>query len=684
MGLYRHTYSACYGITTENFIKASCPGDEKIVMDAVYAYAKPLSSGCPSTMISSVNASCCQHEEGDCGFEYDGFNKNTYYENCHGLNACYWTPVAWANAPCNASVYPPRTNYMEVSFYCISENEVKDVSEDGSVNTTTAILLNPGYVSGNNTGSLPANSSFRCSISASCATTLKIRALSLNFTKEGGICGQSLTISDGTNTQVLSCGSNTNFLPTDLQVANNTHYLEIQVNNTLSTDSGYFLLQIGDGNSNDPVTLGCGASVGEGRVAAEDLPECSNETASTDNSTIATTLSVPTTDSSGINSNRTMGQNHHTYSACYGTTTDSFIKASCPGDEKIVMDKIYAYAKPLSSGCPQTMTSSSNTSASCCQHEDGDCGFEYEGSNKNTYYQNCHALTACYWTPVAWANTPCNTSVYPPRTNYMEVSFFCISENEVKDVSEDGSVNTTTAILLNPGYVSGNDTGSLPANSSFKCSISASCAATLKIRTLSLNFTKEGGICGQSLTISDGTNTQVLSCDNNTNFLPTDLQVTNNTYYLEIQVNNTLGTDAGYFLLQIGDGNSNDPVTLGCGASVGGGRVAAKDLPECSNETASTDNSTITTTVSVPTTDSSGINSNRTMGKNRHTYSACYGTTTDSFIKASCPGDEKIVMDKIYAYAKPLSSGCPQTMTSSSNTSASCCQHDEWRLWIRV
>ncbi|OWF42745.1 hypothetical protein KP79_PYT07222 [Mizuhopecten yessoensis] len=277
-------------------------------MDSVYAYAKPLSSNCPQVMTSAATTpeSCCQYDTGDCGFEYDGFNKNTYFENCHGRTTCSWTPVAWANTPCNSSIYIARTNYMAVYFYCISENDVKDVSDDGSVNTTTALLLNPGYESGNDTGTLPANSSYKCSVSASCATSLKIRALNLNFTENGGICGQSLTITDGTNTQVLMCDSNTNYLPYDLNIGNNTHYLEIQVNNTLNTDSGYFLLQIGSDHGDDTVTLACGTSVGEGKVPAEDLPACSNTTTTTDKTTDTTTVSTDnTTDTSTVSTGNT-------------------------------------------------------------------------------------------------------------------------------------------------------------------------------------------------------------------------------------------------------------------------------------------------------------------------------------------------------------------------------------------
>lgn len=130
-------------------------------------------------------------------------------------------------------------------------------------------------------------------------------------------------------------------------------------------------------------------------------------------------------------------------------------------------------------------------------------------------------------------------------------SFLCLDQ-AIQDVTKDTTVTEPVILLKNPGYESGNITGTLPANSSFTCSVSAPCDTPLQVRSMNLNFTKESGVCGQTLTITDGTKTRVLTCDNNTDYLPTDLDFGSNTNYIEIQVNNTSDTDAGYFLLQLG------------------------------------------------------------------------------------------------------------------------------------
>lgn len=121
-GLYRHSNSACYG-NHNNFIHASCPeNNERVLLDKLYVYAKPMNTSCPVQSNSNTPASCCQAETGDCGFEYDGESKHIYFQNCVGRTTCSWSRAAWSNImlPCTTSVHRSQSSYMTAYYYCIS------------------------------------------------------------------------------------------------------------------------------------------------------------------------------------------------------------------------------------------------------------------------------------------------------------------------------------------------------------------------------------------------------------------------------------------------------------------------------------------------------------------------------------------------------------------------------------
>lgn len=115
------SYTACYGILHENFIKPSCVTGEKMAVVGLYALAKELNTSCPIeiTTPNTVPDSCCQYNPIDCSIRYVGSIYRRYYQNCNGKSECF-IQVSWIITTCNQTVYLARTNYMKMDYYCIS------------------------------------------------------------------------------------------------------------------------------------------------------------------------------------------------------------------------------------------------------------------------------------------------------------------------------------------------------------------------------------------------------------------------------------------------------------------------------------------------------------------------------------------------------------------------------------
>ncbi|XP_021339667.1 uncharacterized protein LOC110440870, partial [Mizuhopecten yessoensis] len=244
-------------------------------MESVFAYAKPLSSGCPTVMTSlTVPSSCCTFDENDCGMKYEGHSHQEYYKNCDGKTTCITTPVAWVETPnCSITSFLERTNYMVAYFYCLAENDIQTISGNTSTTDAEVFLWNTGYPDGNMT----QTSSYSCSVAASCVSQLRVRALNFILTSENGVCGQSLTIKDGENRTSIGCESNTDLIPTYIYDSE-SYYLEIEANNTLGINAGKFFLLI---TAIDPLanlTLACGTSRGQGYINKANIPQCSPTT----------------------------------------------------------------------------------------------------------------------------------------------------------------------------------------------------------------------------------------------------------------------------------------------------------------------------------------------------------------------------------------------------------------------
>lgn len=116
-------YTECYGNTGLQNLQPSCAIREKIAVVGVYAFAKELSTSCP-TEVTIFNAagtpdSCCQYDSDDCYIFYVGSTYRSYYQLCNG-NAYCDIQVASVTTPCNQFMYLASTNYMTIYYYCIS------------------------------------------------------------------------------------------------------------------------------------------------------------------------------------------------------------------------------------------------------------------------------------------------------------------------------------------------------------------------------------------------------------------------------------------------------------------------------------------------------------------------------------------------------------------------------------
>ena len=97
----------------------------------------------------------------------------------------------------------------------------------------------------------------------------------------------------------------------------------------------------------------------------------------------------------------------------------------------MVVVGLSALAKEQSTSCPVEVTpfNVGSVSPTCCQYDAIDCSVLYSTSSYRTYYQNCNGNEQCT-VQVSWTNTPCNDTVYLPRTNYMKMDFYCVSGND--------------------------------------------------------------------------------------------------------------------------------------------------------------------------------------------------------------------------------------------------------------
>ncbi|XP_052087008.1 mucin-17-like [Mytilus californianus] len=282
-------YTACNGNTgLENSLQPSCAIGEKIAVVGVYAFAKELSTSCP-TEITLFNAAvtpdtCCQYDSNDCYILYVGSTYRSYYQLCNG-NALCNIQVASVTTTCNQYVYLARTNYMTLYYYCISDQGLDPCT---SLNTkdNVVFLLNSGYP-------LPLSglSTCTCSLEASCASRIRVRAIDLRLGTSTA-CDQSITITDDSTVMVFDCSDNNDYLPTTLYIST-SHFIQIQIVDNLWMIDGYYFILLEGISSGAELTLSCGSKArNTPTVPFTSLPDCH----STDVTTERITTPIVTTD----------------------------------------------------------------------------------------------------------------------------------------------------------------------------------------------------------------------------------------------------------------------------------------------------------------------------------------------------------------------------------------------------
>ncbi|CAC5417161.1 unnamed protein product [Mytilus coruscus] len=315
-------YTACYGNTGLENLQPSCGIGEKIAVVGVFAFAKELSTSCP-TEITILNAAvtpdtCCQYDSNDCYIRYVGSTYRSFYQLCNG-NALCNIQVASVTTTCNQFVYLARTNYMTIYYYCISDQGLDPCT---SLNTKDSVvfLLNSGYPF-----PLSGLSSCTCSVEASCASRVRLTAIDLRLGTSTS-CGQSITITDGSTVTIFDCSDNNDYLPTTLYIST-SHFIQIQIVDNLLLIDGYYFILLEGISSGAELTLSCGSTARDTpSVPSTSLPDCHSTDVTTDSTTtpIATTTEAYVSSVAAITSIKSTYVESMTTSTIAGadTTTD--------------------------------------------------------------------------------------------------------------------------------------------------------------------------------------------------------------------------------------------------------------------------------------------------------------------------------------------------------------------------
>ncbi|KAK3097185.1 hypothetical protein FSP39_007222 [Pinctada imbricata] len=252
---------------------------------------------------------------------------------------------------------------------------------------------------------------------------------------------------------------------------------------------------------------------------------------------------------------------------------------------------VYIYAKTLETNCPVTIDflNRGTTNASCCEYDPEDCETLYQGSVYREYYQRCNGQPSCT-IQVSWIPTPCDQDVYLERTNYMKMDFYCISDQAL-DTCENLVATDSPTFLWNSGYPSSPMSGS-----TCSCSVEVDCETTITITAIDLRLESSGGECKQAIVIEDGGSTVSFDCSSNNDYLPTVLY-TSTSHFIEISINNELGTTGGYYFISVQGTNPSGSIRLACGTtSQASPNTESSLLPVCPSSVSTTTASTTSET----------------------------------------------------------------------------------------
>ncbi|KAL3883743.1 hypothetical protein ACJMK2_029977 [Sinanodonta woodiana] len=250
-------FEQCYGSMWKNYLTASCDANQVISVISLKAFAKHRYT-CPQEETAQTplpSDSCCRHSISDCGGIYDGVSRQNLYLSCDGRQDCLGIPIAWMNTPsqCNTGEHLNRTSYMRMEYNCIPNTVIAKLIGSIVINDTEVYIQNPKYPDGN---TFPPGTTMTCWVEAFPQTPIVVTAMYLKFLQvASGVCGQRVTIEDGTKAKEISCESNNNYTITDIYNSS-SHIIKFSVfSNILSNRDWRFSFKFKDGQNDGNLLL---------------------------------------------------------------------------------------------------------------------------------------------------------------------------------------------------------------------------------------------------------------------------------------------------------------------------------------------------------------------------------------------------------------------------------------------
>ncbi|XP_067676108.1 uncharacterized protein [Haliotis asinina] len=260
---------------------------------------------------------------------------------------------------------------------------------------------------------------------------------------------------------------------------------------------------------------------------------------------------------------------------CYGNTADDFIIPRCDSEKVISIDNLYAVAKKASMNCPQEFTVSDVARRQlCCSRNPEDCVMPYTGVSD--YHTICIGASTCT-KRVAWQLTTCSETGYQPRSNYMLMSYQCVSKSDIISVPSDASKSGKTVTIQNP-------TSGIDPNTDTTCSVTASCNSSIAVTSLYQDFVQDAsGVCTQHVDILDGNtaNRSRIDCAQNTNY-SSGILYTSRAHFITVNLRSNLPTKGGRLWMQFHATHYEASIVVHCGTST---LTAAPNVSTCPETT---------------------------------------------------------------------------------------------------
>ncbi|KAK3606671.1 hypothetical protein CHS0354_016045 [Potamilus streckersoni] len=163
------------------------------------------------------------------------------------------------DTPCRNSQHLNKTNYMRMEYECIPSRVIADQTDNVLITDNAVHIRNPKYPDGN---TFQPGTAMTCFVEASPQTPIVVTAIFLKFLQlhvASGVCGQRVTIEDGTDYKEISCESNNNYHITDVYTSS-SHYIKFKVfSNSLSNREWRYWFQFKGVEPNSRISLTCGS-----------------------------------------------------------------------------------------------------------------------------------------------------------------------------------------------------------------------------------------------------------------------------------------------------------------------------------------------------------------------------------------------------------------------------------------